>query len=317
MLFARTNPYLLFLEFFSTAEFEFFKLVVLLRIPKFSGSESSSLKGSRISARLGPRACRDRRREPRHDVPIVPRGRSLGVIHIPDAEWLKKAGFGAYADVPVMFTGAHRYLRELNRYLRERAVMDWHPSQILGEPNVLFGSRAKQPCSSSLKTMSARLDNFFEWTEWAGLDWKTLDYGYQADMLTGRWSVSGEALKPSTVNQRVSDACNFLRWAAFRGLRSPFNMKLVCMPSAPQHFRRTAGHPKGPVMSRVGSVRADPGDLRLPTAHEIATWLKAVESRFGFVKGLCAARSCERLYGVRKLYNGNAAISPKTLASGI
>jgi hypothetical protein len=48
-------------------------------------------------------------------------------VFFPDSKKLKRLGFESVAHVPVIFDGDHRYCCEYNRYLRERATLDWSP----------------------------------------------------------------------------------------------------------------------------------------------------------------------------------------------
>jgi hypothetical protein len=46
----------------------------------------------------------------------------------PNADRIAKLGFASVAHDPVIFDSRQRYCREYNRYLRERAELDWRPS---------------------------------------------------------------------------------------------------------------------------------------------------------------------------------------------
>jgi hypothetical protein len=64
---------------------------------------------------------------------------------------LKKLGFETVAHVPVLFDSNSRYCREFNRYLRERATLEWVPKGTkkavlplaAGEGNTLVATGAK------------------------------------------------------------------------------------------------------------------------------------------------------------------------------
>lgn len=133
-------------------------------------------------------------------------------------------------------------------------------------------------------TLARHLLNFMEWAEWAGIDWKQAEYqrhllqGYQRDMQVGRWSAHGQGLASSTINQRISAACHFLNWAGSNAYREPFEQARI-------HIRPLRGKVRSDTV-RLGAVRQDPRDLRLPSAQEVAFWLKQVQARFGRTKAL-------------------------------
>lgn len=208
----------------------------------------------------------------------------MGVLHIPDAGRIQRAGYPAVIGVPVVFLEGHRYLRELNRYIRYRSLGDWHPTRLPRIVREAFGQDIRPYAQKSMITLARHLMNFIEWTEWADINWKNVEYhrhllqGYQRDMQIGRWSAIDVGLAPTTINQRMAAACHFLTWAGSNGYREPFRQTRIALrPSRP--------HPRNDSY-RLGRVRQDPRDLRLPTAQEIALWLKQVEARFGRTKAL-------------------------------
>jgi len=110
--------------------------------------------------------------------------------------------------------------------------------------------------------------------------------GYQAQMLDGAWSVSGEGLKGSTVNQRVLHACNFLQWASDRGLRSSFEVVAAPVRVRADSATSVHGHKGLRAMARAGAVRQAPASLRMPTDEEVAKWLVSVRIERGATKAL-------------------------------
>ena len=206
----------------------------------------------------------------------------------PDTARLEAKGYASVAHVPCIFGANWRYQPEASRYLRERALAEWSFS-----PQSEHGSlHNKYLTPKSLGAIANALINFLEWCDRRGKDWRLLSYtedlirGYQAQMLTGAWSVHGSALKGSTVNQRVSHACNFLCWAADRELRCAFDIITstvhVRTDSGTQvHRQRTRQ-----VQARVGAVRQDPASLRIPTDQEVIRWLESVRVERGTTKAL-------------------------------
>ncbi len=78
----------------------------------------------------------------------------------------------------------------------------------------------------------------------------------------------------------------FLQWSAARSLRKPFEAITltykVILPSHQHAGRRVQKE----IKVRAGKVRPDPTTLRLPTASEIAHWLKVVKIEKGITKAL-------------------------------
>jgi hypothetical protein len=54
--------------------------------------------------------------------------RTMAKVFHPDPERLAARGYKAFAEVPNVFDSSGKYCREHNRYLRERARLEWHPS---------------------------------------------------------------------------------------------------------------------------------------------------------------------------------------------
>lgn len=232
----------------------------------------------------------------------------MGFVHRPDIARLASAGFASVADVPVVFLNGHVTDRAANRYLRERACLDYHPSRGWNKTQPL-PANIGFPATSHLENIARYILDFKEWCIAREVDWRLVDYnrhileGYQRDMLTGRWPgkaiyVEGpdggrfeRVLNPlagGTVNNRIAEVCSFLEWAgaAFDGeetFRPPFQIELsrktVADPTSLLNDERV-------IYQRVGKVRQNPGDLRIPRAAELAKWLNAVRVRWGNTKYL-------------------------------
>lgn len=86
------------------------------------------------------------------------------VFH-PDQDRLAAKGYAALAHVPVLFGTDGRYLREHNRYLRERAMLKWHP-----------GGGGDVPSERTLENIANCLVNFLKWCDARGVDWRTIGY---------------------------------------------------------------------------------------------------------------------------------------------
>jgi integrase len=207
--------------------------------------------------------------------PFVGR-RGMAKVFQPDPERLKKRDFESVAHVPVLFDGKQRYCRAYNRYLRERALLEWSPP----------GAR-DYPGPQTLKNMADYLCNWIEWCEAKSHDWATVSYRdvltYQADQENGHWSAKGEPLKPSTANARTDEVTHFLTWADAAGLRGKFDVKQTPIKSS--------WPGRGMVMARAGKAKEDRSSVdlkafRLPMPEEVRDWLFAVRSRRGTAKYL-------------------------------
>ena len=215
----------------------------------------------------------------------------MAYIWWPSEPQLEESGFASIAHVPILFGSDWRYLRSANRYLRERALLEWIPNANL-EPVTGSFNRKKYPTTRTLGNIVGQLCNFLEWVEWRGKDWEKLDYtegvvkGYQADMLAGRWSASAKGLSAGTVNGRVGEACSFLRWAAARRLRGPFTVISGQVDKRVESGTSSVGHFSRSIEVRAGAVRPDPKTLRIPTEEQVIQWLKDVRILRGPTKAL-------------------------------
>lgn len=134
--------------------------------------------------------------------------------------------------------------------------------------------------------------NYLEWHEDQPYTWRDVSYaehiyeGYQKDMQSGEWSAFNQKLEPSTINLRVNEVCSFLEWAAARGHRPAFSVLTERISRRADVGTRSNGHQSVQVEARIGRVRLNPDELRLPTVEEIKRWLHAVEVRHGKTKAL-------------------------------
>ena len=226
----------------------------------------------------------------------------MAEVFRPDEEALRHAGFGAVCHVPVLFgktrnsPAQKHYLREFNRYLRERALLEWVPvdrttaAQIkrLGDTKKL-----RYPTRCSLGSYAERLANFDDWLAETNRGWRTVEYtrdivlGYQADMLSGRWSETGRKLTPATVKVRVAEACLFLSWAAARGYRHVFDVVHTAVNNGVQNGVAYSGERGIVVHSRAGTpADASKPAIEIPSPEEVEAWLSTVNLRRGHTKWL-------------------------------
>lgn len=195
-------------------------------------------------------------------------------------------GFEAVAHVPFLMNGNMSYADEANRFLRERALLDWHPNNRHGEPT----AKVWIPSENTIFAMGRDLENFLSYVEVNGFQWREMDYPsilrtYQADQLNGSWSERGEPLAPATINRRVGTVCEFLTWAGDRGLRALF--QVIGTRST---VRNRSGHAttnrSHAVVGRAGRVRERIDRLRIPTVAEIDAWLLEIEARRGTTRAV-------------------------------
>ncbi len=203
-----------------------------------------------------------------------------------DRSTLDPIGFGAVAHVPFLLRADMSYADEVNRFLRERALLDWHPNNRNGSPT----AAVRVPSENTILAIARDLENFFSFLEVNCVDWRQMDYQnllrtYQADQENGSWSERREPLAPATINRRMGSVCEFLSWAGDRGLRPLFTV----MGSLATHRDRSGtatSHRMHQTIARSGRVRERPERLRIPTIAEIEAWLVEIEKRRGMTKAL-------------------------------
>lgn len=202
----------------------------------------------------------------------------------PKPDDLADIGFAHLGNIPCFFDSMWTYHVEASQYIRARALCTFRPRGVVGY--------VYRMTRRSTRNFADYLINALEWCEYRKKDWRALDYendvvaGYQADILTGRFSASGKGLSAVTVNLRVSELCNFLEWGAKSGHREEFNVPYVKKKVKVDTMRNSHGHRLKEVRSRVGRVRQPPGSLRMPKPQEIDTWLRSVEVQKKYTKYL-------------------------------
>lgn len=213
----------------------------------------------------------------------------------PDPKRMDELGYGSIAFVPVLFDANWNYHTELNRYLRERALLEWQPKDVdSSSDRVRHVSQNQYPTKKTLENIARQLCNFFDWIAWKNLEWKSIEYtkhlvrGYQLHMLKGSWSARKKPLSAGTINIRVRAACAFMAWAAERGFREDFKVKSAKRLVRADSGTHAHGHKALETNARAGRVRSNPASLRIPTEAEIALWLSQVEIYHGRTKALCS-----------------------------
>ena len=215
-------------------------------------------------------------------------------VVFPDPEKMEAAGFGSIAFCPFLLTDKGTYPREMNRYIRERALVEWIPTlKSSGSSEEGWVRRIEFQTKASLETMARRLVDFSRWLELSKSDWRTLKYSdlllkWQAGLLEGTCSASGRPLRVKTVNGRVQEATMFLCWAAERELRPQFVVPLIRGRANIQNNGDHAFSQKAKiVVHRVGVLPLRPSKLALPSPADVDKWLAQVELLKGPIKRLC------------------------------
>ena len=240
----------------------------------------------------------------------------MAVVFVPNKNCLKKRGYESVAHVPVIFDSNQRCCREINRYLRERACLDWTPRGDSSALKCAIGRRINYPTPSTMLTYAYALKNFLEWCEARRLDWRIVNYKhdllrYRDDMVEGRWSESGHRLSNETAESRVDRAIEFLTWAAQCGLRS--NLDVPTFKSRKTFASGTSSQVRGKEVNvRAGRKwRQNPRDLRLPSKDELTTWLHEVEERRGKTKALACRTALELALRKQELVSLPSSILPR------
>ncbi|MCO5083817.1 MAG: site-specific integrase [Rhizobiaceae bacterium] len=208
----------------------------------------------------------------------------MAKLFYPNENKLQSLGFYDVSTVPVLFDKNGRYCRELNRYLRSRAL-----SEVFSDPDDLYA--ADYPCGTTLDNIGRQLSIFSDWCLDHRLEWKTLNYKgvlrFQNDMALGRWSPSGRPLEADTANQRADEVTRFLTWAGKVGLRAPLDVKYKVRGRGAAH----GGVSDDVMLSRIGRRKTSYSrDIiaitHLPQPKTVAGWLKQVRLKKGYGKYL-------------------------------
>lgn len=209
-------------------------------------------------------------------------------VFFPNPERMIELGYQKLAYVPFLVGEDGSYPAEANRYLRERACLEWQPSA--GEGTMLTRFTVRQTVQSR-DAMARRLMEFLLFCESEGLDWREVRYlddvidKWQVGMLSGSASRTKKKLGNDTVNARVSEACYFLIWSSERGFRKPFDM-IYKVNRGVNSGRRIVK--KTGAVSRVGELPTIHSPLSLPTTVALDKWQVMLRARHGEVMALFA-----------------------------
>ncbi len=209
-------------------------------------------------------------------------------VIFPDRERMIDLGYQKLAFVPFLISEDGSYPAEANRYLRERACLEWQPASDKGVALARFTVRQTV---QSREAMARRLMEFLLFCTSEDLDWREVSYlddvidKWQVGMLTGVASRTKKKLGNDTVNVRVSEACYFLLWSAERGFRKPFEMLYKERGRAQAKKRR--GRDLNAV-SRAGELHTIKSPLSLPTTGALEKWRSMLGARHGEVMALLA-----------------------------
>lgn len=205
-----------------------------------------------------------------------------------DPQQLTDAGYGLVAHLPAIFDSRPGYHRLASRFLIDRGLGEWDP--------VSRGSlpvpTPYPPSTKSMKTFADRLANFLEWCDVRGLDPLTLDYSlqvigrYQKEMMLGLWARDAVKLAPRTINARVDVACEYLTWAADKGLRDMFFVPKTIRRVKTGNATSSVGHLGKQVGARSGKIRQPKRRLHFPSGDEVLAHLQRVYDRAGLARGL-------------------------------
>lgn len=140
-------------------------------------------------------------------------------VIFPDPTRMHALGYSKLAYVPFLIAEDGNYPVEANRYLRERACLEWRPKVEYGDERFRFNV---SQTINSLEAMARRLMEFLLWCdkEQYPSAWREVSYqddlieNWQKGMLNGSASRSQKRLCNETVNARIAEACYFLIWAA-------------------------------------------------------------------------------------------------------
>ena len=211
-------------------------------------------------------------------------------VIFPDAARMTDIGYPKLAYVPFLISEDGSYPVEANRYIRERACLEWRPKLGSGDDRFRFNTRQTV---KSLEAMSRRLMEFLLWCQNSkpSIDWRTVSYlddlldKWQVGMLDGTASRSHQKLCNETVNVRIAEACYFLTWAAERGFRKSFEVLVKVRSGVTSSANIKARHVG---LSRVGELPSIRSSLSLPTEEALNRWQLMLRARYGEVMSLFA-----------------------------
>ena len=205
----------------------------------------------------------------------------------PNNERSKELGVGHLAHIPVIWTCDWELMEEASKFLIDRGTGKWSPSHRISSE---YADRRKLS-AGTMRNLGRDLESFLTYCERRSLDWRLLSYEhlldtYQADMKSGFHLLGGSPLAPGTINRRIGSTCEFLLYCAHHGWRGVFEV-------AQENVQRsTSSHNHSVAHRRVGKVRKNPAELRLPSRSEIKIWLDAILDGYGGAVGVTAYLMC-------------------------
>lgn len=210
-------------------------------------------------------------------------------VIFPDPERMHALRYSKLAYVPFLIADDGSYPVEANRYLRERACLEWRPKAESGDERFRFHI---SQTVNSLEAMARRLMEFLLWCDKEGYPtaWREVSYQddlverWQKGMLNGSASRSRKQLCNGTVNARIAEACYFLIWAAERGYRSEFKVFAGIKGSYNQKIRRN----NNLGTTRMAALPPTGGRLSLPSVKALSKWQADLKVRHGEAMSLFA-----------------------------
>lgn len=203
-------------------------------------------------------------------------------VIFPDPNRMHALGYSKLAYVPFLIADDGSYPIEANRYLRERACLEWRPKIEYGDGRFRFNVSLT---TNSLEAMARRLMEFLLWCDKEKYPsaWREVSYQddliekWQVGMLNGSASRSHRRISNETVNARISEACYFLIWAAERGYRADFEV-LVSLRGSHNPQLRRRNNLGG---NRVSALPSTENRLSLPTVKALSKWQTELKVRHG------------------------------------
>lgn len=217
-------------------------------------------------------------------------------VEYSDRASLSAAGYGKVAHLPFIMDSRPGYHRDGSRYLIDRGLGIWSPNQEGTEP-------CQPPTPLSIDSYAHWLANFLEWADKRGVSLTTCTYEddiygrYQKELLSGIWSRDGIGLSAVTVNTYVKQACDFVCWMGFKGLRTAFHVPTTTRVSGRGEATSSQGHRSQIVEVRQGKVRQPKRRLKMPPDDAVHQWLESVYKKRGISLGLmceCVLQSAMR-----------------------
>ncbi|PVY57398.1 hypothetical protein C8D04_2683 [Simplicispira sp. 125] len=197
---------------------------------------------------------------------------------------LTRAGYGRVAHLPFILDARPGIHRDGSEYLVDLGLGMWnraHP-----------GTQGSRPAATSIRSYGWWLCNFLEWCEEKTIDPARADYvahvldGFQSDLVSGKWGKDGRPLSDKTVNSYVDTATDYLQWMTWKGKRSHFAVPYVTRTAYPGRSHSAGNSRPRTYDVRQGRRRESPGELQMPTDHQVDIWLESVYTLRGQTLGL-------------------------------